>query len=128
MDHVSWSLGLFSKPPLGGRSNTKPGDHGSPNTQNCWFVLFYHVKTHMNRTSLKYYLVEVAFTYDFTLHLRIHDHTTWFCRCVGTTFGHFLFGSYNFMVTALGSCVKRPLGPVYAMDHEGVPRQSKNVD
>ena len=26
-----------------------------------------------------------------------------------TTFGHFLFGSHNFMVTALGSCVKWPL-------------------
>ena len=25
------------------------------------------------------------------------------------TFGHFLLGSHNFMVTALGSCVKWPL-------------------
>jgi hypothetical protein len=34
-EHVSWSLGLFSqKPPLGGRSNTKPGDHGTPNVHN----------------------------------------------------------------------------------------------
>ena len=24
-------------------------------------------------------------------------------------FGHFLLGTHNFMVTALGSCVKRPL-------------------
>ena len=44
MDHVSWSLGLFSKPPLGGRSNnTKPGDHGTLNTHKPSFFLFYHV-------------------------------------------------------------------------------------
>ena len=29
---------------------------------------------------------------------------------LGTAFGHFLLGSHNFMVTALGSCVKWPLG------------------
>ena len=33
---------------------------------------------------------------------------TWFWRCVGTAFGHFLLGSDNFMVTALGSCMKWP--------------------
>ena len=47
-------------------------------------------------------------TYGFTLLLRIRDHTTWFGRCVGATFGHFLLGSHNFMVTMLGSCVKWP--------------------
>jgi hypothetical protein len=44
--------------------------------------------------------------YDFTLHLRAHDHTTWFWRYVGTAFGHFLLGSHSYMVTTLGSCVK----------------------
>jgi hypothetical protein len=35
----------------------------------------------------------------------LHD----FGGCVGTmAFGHFLLGSHNFMVTALGSCVKWP--------------------
>jgi hypothetical protein len=38
----------------------------------------------------------------------LHD----FWRCVGTTFGHFLLGSHNFVVTALGSCVKWPLESV----------------
>ena len=33
----------FSKPPLGGRPNTKPGDHGIPNTHNRWFIPYYHV-------------------------------------------------------------------------------------
>ena len=43
MDHVSWSLGLFQKPPLESRPNTKLGDHGTPNAHGCWFILFYHV-------------------------------------------------------------------------------------
>ena len=43
MDHVSWSLGLFSKIASWCRPNTKPGDHGIMNTHNCWFILFYHV-------------------------------------------------------------------------------------
>jgi hypothetical protein len=44
MDHVSWSFGLFQKPPLGGRPNTKLlGDHGTLNVHNRWFILFYHV-------------------------------------------------------------------------------------
>ena len=29
-----------------------------------------------------------------------------FWRCLGTAFGNFLLGSHNFVVTALGSCVK----------------------
>ena len=34
----------FRKPPLGGRSNTKPvGDHDTSNAHNCWIILFYHV-------------------------------------------------------------------------------------
>ena len=36
-------LDYFQKPPLGGRPNTKPGDHGALNAQNSWFILFYHV-------------------------------------------------------------------------------------
>ena len=43
MDHVSWSLELFLKPPLGSIPDTKPEDHGTPNTRNCWFILLYHV-------------------------------------------------------------------------------------
>jgi hypothetical protein len=45
MDHVSWSLGLFSKNHFleGGRPNRRPGDHGTPNTHNRWFIPFSHV-------------------------------------------------------------------------------------
>ena len=35
-------------------------------------------------------------------------HTTWFWRCLGMAFGHFLLDSHNFMVMALGSCAKWP--------------------
>ena len=65
----------------------------------------------MNWNSWKWHLVEGSVTYDFTLHLRIRDHTTWFWRCLGTAFENFLLDSHNFMVTALGSCVKRPYVP-----------------
>ena len=44
MDHVfmvTWTISL--KPPLGDRPNTKPGDHGTPNSHNRLFTLFYHV-------------------------------------------------------------------------------------
>jgi hypothetical protein len=38
-------LDKFKKPPLGGRPNTKfiSVDHDTPNSQNRWFVLFYHM-------------------------------------------------------------------------------------
>ena len=91
-------LNYYQKPPRGARPNTKPGDHGTPNAHNRWFIPFYHVWTpYMNRNSLKWQLVEGPVTYDFTLHLRPCDHTPWFWRCVGTAFGHFLISSHNFM-------------------------------
>jgi hypothetical protein len=41
MDHVPWSLVLFSKKPsLEGRFNTKPGDHGIPNTHTVDLLYF----------------------------------------------------------------------------------------
>ena len=48
-------------------------------------------------------------TYDFTLHLRVRDHTSWLWRCLRKAFGHILLRSHNFTVMALGSCVKWPL-------------------
>ena len=35
-------LDYFQKPPLGGRPNTKPRDHGTLNAPNRWFIPFYH--------------------------------------------------------------------------------------
>ena len=103
-------LDYFQKPPLGGRPNTKPGDHGTPNAHNRWFILFYHVwgpawiDIHWNSIWLR------AWSH-MTSHYTWGSVTTptWCWRCVGTAFGHFLLGSHSFMVTALGSCVKWPL-------------------
>ena len=36
-------LDYSQKSPLGGRPNNKPGDHGTLNARNRWFILFYHV-------------------------------------------------------------------------------------
>jgi hypothetical protein len=36
-------LDYIQKPPLGGRPNTKLGDHGSPIAHNRWFILCYHM-------------------------------------------------------------------------------------
>ena len=36
-------LDCIQKPSLGGRSKTKPGDHGTLDTHNHWLILFYHV-------------------------------------------------------------------------------------
>ena len=84
-DHLDY----FQIPPLGGRSSTKPGDHGTSNTHNRWFQFISScVRTHVNRNSLKQHLVEGPVTYDFTLNLRVRDHTTSFWRYVGTVFGH----------------------------------------
>ena len=35
-------LDYFRKSLLGGRSNTKLGDHDIPNAHNYWYILFYH--------------------------------------------------------------------------------------
>ena len=40
MYHGHWDW--FQKSPLGVSPNTKPGDHGTPNAHNRWFILFYH--------------------------------------------------------------------------------------
>ena len=44
IDHVSWSLGLFSTHLLEVGPNTKLGDHGTPNAHNRWFILFCHAQ------------------------------------------------------------------------------------
>ena len=107
---VHGHLDCFQKPSLGGRPHTKRGDHGTPNAHNRWYIRFYRVwgpawvEFHSNSIWLR---ARSHTTSHYTL--RVHDHTTWFWRCLGTTFGHFLLGSHNFMVTALGLCEKWPL-------------------
>ena len=49
---VAW---IVSKTTFGGRPNTKPGDHGTPNVHNRWFILFYHawMEIHWNSIWLR---------------------------------------------------------------------------
>ena len=62
----------------------------------------------MNRSDWNSVWLRVRPHMTSQLHMRARGHTTWFWKCLGTTCGHFFLGSHNFMVTALGSCVKRP--------------------
>ena len=41
---VTWTI--LKKPPLGDRSNTKLGDHGTSNVHKCRRIPFYHVQGH----------------------------------------------------------------------------------
>ena len=79
-------------------------------TLTHWLILFYHVwgsawiEIHCNSIWLRDRShMSSHYIWGFS------DHTTWLWRCLETAFGHFLLGSHNFMVTALGLCVKRPL-------------------
>jgi hypothetical protein len=104
-------LDNFQKTPLGGRPNTTGRPLHFERSQSLISSNLSCMRTRMNKNSLKYHLVEDRDTYDFTLHLKVYDHMTWFWRCIGTTFGHFFLGvgdSHNFMLTALGLCVKWP--------------------
>ena len=38
---VTWII--FQKPSLEGMLNTKPGDYGTPNVHNRWFILVYRM-------------------------------------------------------------------------------------
>ena len=99
-------LDYFEKPPFESRLDTKPRDHGTLNAHKCWFILFYHVwepawlKIHWNSIWLR------------AGHIWLH--IVWCWRFLGTAFGHFLLGSHNFMVTALGSCMKWPLDSIHS--------------
>ena len=103
---VTWTI--FKNHFLEVGPNTKPGDHGIPNTHDNWFIVFYHVwgtvwiEIHRNNIWLRAGSHMTShYTWEFVTTL--HDF-----GCLGTAFGHFLSGSHEFMVMALGSCVKWP--------------------
>ena len=100
-------LDYFQKPPLGGRLNTKPGDHGTLNAHDCWFILFRDVwgpawiKFHWNSIWLRAWS-HMTSHYTGGSVTTLHD----FGGVLRWPLDTFLLGSHNFMVTALGSCVK----------------------
>ena len=88
---------------------TKPGDRVTPNAHNHWFILFYHVwgptwkKIHWNGIWLRAW-THTASHYTWGSGTTLHA----FGGVLGRPLDTFHLGSHNFMVTALGSCVKWP--------------------
>jgi hypothetical protein len=112
-------LNYFHKPPLGGRPNTKPRDHGTPNTHNHCIILFDHVwrpawiKIHWNSIWLRTQS-HMASHYSWGSMTTLHDGG----GLLGRPLDSFLLGSHNSMVTALSSCVKWPLHVVGLLSGE----------
>jgi hypothetical protein len=85
-------------------------DHGTLNAHKHWFILFYYVweptwiENHLNSLWLRA-RSHMTSHYTWVPVITLHD--------VGGVLGRpldtFLLGSHNFMVMALGSCVKCPL-------------------
>ena len=88
---VTWTF--FKKPHLGSRPNTRPGDHGTSNAHNRWFILFYHawrpawIEIHWNSTWLRArshmvshytpgYVTTLHWTHSFELS-QCHGHGSW---------------------------------------------------
>ena len=71
-------LDYFPKPPLGGRANTKPGDHGTLDAHNHLFNLFYcvwgptRIRIHWNSIWLRAWL-HVALHYTWGSLTTLHD-------------------------------------------------------
>ena len=71
-------LNYFQKSPLGGGPNAKPGDHGTPNAHNRWFILLYHmwgptwIKIHWNSIWLKA-MSHMTSHYSWGSVIAIHD-------------------------------------------------------
>jgi len=92
-------LDYIQKPSLGGRPNTKPGDHDTPNAHNRWFILLYLMWLEINWNNIWLRAQSHMIShYIWGFVTTVHD--------LGTAFGHFLLDSHHFMVMALGSCVK----------------------
>ena len=60
-------LDYFQKPPLGGRPNTKPGDHGTLKSHDRWLIILYHVWGP--------HIIEIGFGWDTWS--RMTSHYTW---------------------------------------------------
>ena len=83
----------FQKPLLGGRLNSKPEDHGTPNVHNRWFIIFNHVwrpawienpwnniwlKAQSHMTLLLEYEGVLGLSLDTSFGLsQFHDHGSW---------------------------------------------------
>ena len=108
MDHVSWSLGLFSNNHLLEVGLTQTG---RPCHSECLLWLIYSIFI-MCEDSHENKFVEIVFDWGLTyiwLHSTLEGlwphYSTCFWRCLQTAFGNFLLSSHKSMVATLGSCM-----------------------
>ena len=101
MDQVSWPLRLYCQnPPLGGRPNTEPEDHGISKSHNHWFILFYHVQgpawieSHWNSIWLRA-RSHMASHYTWGFVTTLHDVGDVLGRPLDTFFGHSQFHGHG---------------------------------
>jgi hypothetical protein len=115
-------LDYFQKPPLGGRFNTKPGGHGTPNAHNHWFILFYHVwgsaliEIHWNSIWLRAWSHRTSH-YTWGSMTTLHD----FGGVLGRPLDTFFWALTISWSWLLGRVWKWPLGLVYTINHEVGP-------
>ena len=78
MNYVSWSLGLYSQTTscMSTYHKTRRPWHFE-HSQLLIYSILACMRTRMNGHSLTWHLVESMIAYDFTLHLRVRDHTRW---------------------------------------------------
>jgi hypothetical protein len=106
---VTWTI--FKNHLLeGGLIQNRDTIYGFPNAHNRWLILFYHVwgSTCMNRNHWNSIWLRarshMTSQYTWRSMTTLHD----FGGVLGWPLDTFLLGSHNFMVMALGSCVKWP--------------------
>ena len=89
-------------------------DHGTLNAHNHWFILYFHVRgsawieIHWNHIQLRAQS-HMTSHYTWGSMTTLHD----FGGFLGQPLDTFIWALINFMVTALCSCVKWPLFPMY---------------
>ena len=123
---IKWTMfqghfDYFKKPPLGGRPNTKTGDHGTfSNVHNRWFILIYHVwrptwlQKYINNIWLRAWY-HMASHYTWGSVITLHDFEGVLGRPLDTFFGLSQFhghGSWLVCGVALSAITMRGKYPV----------------
>ena len=141
-------LDYFQKPSLGGRLNTKLGDHGTLNAHNCCCVIFYHVwgpawieiywnsiwvraRSHMTSHSIwgswpHYVKLEVSWDGLWTLSSglsQFHGHGSWLVCEVALGFNRVRLGiTFQNTLWPTSNSLKSLFGSTYNLDLSCAPR------
>ena len=100
---VTWTI--FQKPPLGGRPNTKPGDHGNPKYHNHCIIIIFIMYEDLAWIDLYWNSIWLWGQSHMILHYNWGSVTT--LHDFGSVLGQSL-DTHSFMVTTPGFCVKWP--------------------